>query len=118
MAEESEDIGLKNMKSINPNTQIVFSLKGFIATILSILGMFIGFHKMVIQPTIDEHKVRVEKIQESTDSKFDAINDKLIEISNGLGVINGNIDGINNRFKDLNSIKTTNQGGSFSQPQN
>jgi hypothetical protein len=115
MAEESEDIGLKNMKSINPNTQIVFSLKGFIATILSILGMFIGFHKMVIQPAIDKNNATVEKIQENTDKKFDAINNKLIEISNGLGVINGNIDGINNRFKDLNDVKSTNQGGGFQQ---
>lgn len=105
-------------KSINPNTQIVFSLKGFVATIISILSMFVGFHQMVIQPSIDGNRINMEKIQESTDEKFDAINDKLIEISNGLGVINGNIDGINNRFKDLNSIKTTNQGGSFSQPQN
>jgi len=114
MADESEEekITLKNMKSINANTQIVFTLKGFIATILTILGIFVGFHKMVIQPALEEHKHSLEKYEENNDKKFDNINNKLIEITNGIGTINGNIEGINNRFKDLQVVRTDN-GGSF-----
>jgi len=116
MAEEKEEDGekvtLRNMKSINANTQIVFTMKGFIATILTILGIFVGFHKMVIQPAIEEHKHNIEKYEESNEKKFDNINNRLIEITNGIGTINGNIEGINNRFKDLQVVRTE-KGGTF-----
>lgn len=109
------DNGQENTEKgkISANTQIVFTLKGFIGTILTILGLFVGFHKMVIVPNLEGYEEKLEKMDEKYDKKFETITDKLIEVSNGVGNINGNIEGINNRLKDLHNVKTSNQSGSF-----
>lgn len=112
MAEETSNTKPK----INPETQIVFTLKTFAGVILFMLGLFVGFHKMVILPTLENHEKTMKEIQTKSDEKFEKLNLQLIEISNGIGNINGNIEGINNRFKDLNESVHKQEGGSFSKP--
>lgn len=90
--------------SISPETKIVFTIKMFIITISTILGIFVGFYKLAIAPKFEEQSKNIE-----------SINNKIFEISSGIGIINGNIEGINNRFRDLNQIRENHDdsGGSF-----
>lgn len=101
--------------SINQNTEIRFTLKAFIGTIGTILGIFIGFYTLVIQPKFESHETKMESIIKKVDNGFDNVSNKLIELNNGMGVVNGNIEGINNRFRDLNQQRQSNgnSGGSF-----
>ena len=105
MAGENGNIGL------SPDTKIVFSIKMFFSTIASILTIFVSFYLVAVAPKFDDTKEDIKEINE----RMDSMNDKMIEITNGIGVINGNIDGINNRFRDLNTIRDDHQdsGGSF-----
>lgn len=113
-----ENEGIKEKKLISSETQIVFTVKGFIATILTILGLFVGFHNLVIVPTLEQHKKEMENIQNKSDDRFENINNKLIEITNGLGVISGNVEGLNNRILDLKKPNSPVSGGSFSNEEN
>lgn len=98
----------KTYKEINQETKIVFTLKSFIATILSILGMFVGFHKLVIQPKFDELMDSNKIVNEKIDKNIKDVNTQLMEINSGIGVLNGSIDGINKRFTDLNTARVAN----------
>jgi len=101
-----------NTITISPNTQILFTLKGFIATILTILGMFIGFYKLVIIPAMNQSNIHQKELyieqKEFISEEFDDIR----------GAIKKNTDAItanNNRFRDLNnSIGEENSSGSLS----
>lgn len=98
---------------ISLDTQITFTLKGFMGTIVSILVIFVGFHKMVIVPTLDSHQKKMEFIEKEHRETFKDLTDKVIELSNGIGTLNGNIEGINNRFKDINGNSHVEEAGGF-----
>lgn len=95
---------VKNSKSnstitISPKTNIVFTIKGFVGTILSILIMFIGFYKLVIQPTIinsvNHQKEMYTEQRKYMDKEFD-------EIKNAIKINTSAINANNERFRDLN----------------
>lgn len=104
-----------NKEIINQDTKIVFTIKSFIATIGTILGIFIGFYTLVITPKFEATDNNIKDIIKKVDDGFAENSKQLMEMNNGIGIINGNIEGINNRFKDLNTIRNTNDnsGGGF-----
>lgn len=97
---------------INANTQIVFTFKGFISTILTILGIFFGFYKLVIQPDIEDVEIDVKEHfvthTNYTEKEFN-------ELKNSIKLNNQAIKANNDRFKDLNDSfqDIANSGGSF-----
>lgn len=97
---------------INANTQIVFTFKGFISTILTILGIFFGFYKLVIQPDIEDVEIDVK---EHFVEHKEYINARFNGLENGLKINTNAIKANNERFRDLNESfdDIANSGGSF-----
>jgi flagellar biosynthesis/type III secretory pathway M-ring protein FliF/YscJ len=97
---------------INANTQIVFTFKGFISTILTILGVFFGFYKLVIQPDIEDVEIDVKEhfieYKEYANTRFNGL-ENAIEINTNATKAN------NDRYRDLNESleDIANSGGSF-----
>lgn len=97
---------------INSNTVVQFTFKGFISTILTILGIFFGFYKLVIQPDIQqtaEHQKEIYVQQkEYMDTEFE-------DVKNAIQINTRAIEATNDRFRDLNKSveEISNSGGSF-----
>lgn len=102
-------------KNITQETKIVMTIKQLVVLIFSILGIFVGFYTMVIQPKFTDHEETMQTITNKIDGGFKDVNDKLGRMHESIGSINGNIDGINNRFRDLNQQinDNPNSGGGF-----
>ena len=85
--------------TLGANTIVQFTLKGFIATIMTILGIFASFYFMVFEPRAD----KVEEYQKDLmtqqkvdiDKQFKAMNAGIA--ANGKGVLD-----LAKRFDDLN----------------
>jgi len=86
--------------TIGANTQIVFTVKSFLATLGSILGLFLGFYFLVVVPrqtkTEEYQKELYEQQQVYITEEFEAVN-------SGLGKTNENIEALTKRFNDLNN---------------
>lgn len=100
----------QNTTVLTPNTPIQFTLKGFILTILTILGMFIGFYKLAIQPAIASSELHYQNAlknqKEHIDEKFDNLEEKVDR--------NGTlIEKNHNRFRDLSKETPNNSSGSL-----
>lgn len=102
-------------KNITQETKIVMTIKQLVILIFSILSIFVGFYTMVIQPKFTDHEEAMQNITNKIDGGFMDVNDKLNNMSQDIGIIDGNIEGINNRFRDLNQQRANNgnTGGSF-----
>ena len=92
---------------ITPDTKIVFTVKSFFGLIGSILAIFFAFYTVIIVPKFEDIESSknnsINEIKESVNN----INIQLMEMNNGIGALNGHIEGINNRFNDLNSARNS-----------
>jgi hypothetical protein len=110
--ENNENVQPKKTTIINSNTIVQFTFKGFISTILTILGIFFGFYKLVIQPDIQqtaEHQKEFYLQQkEYMDKEFE-------DVKNAIQINTRAIEATNDRFRDLNRSveEISNSGGSF-----
>jgi hypothetical protein len=113
---------MPDKNQITTESKIVFSLKGFITTITSILTIFASFYFMVIDPRIDTTEANTEKL---LDAKIESLNTQFNDIKilierdhqNFENGINANKDASaanTHRFKDINQTVNNieNQGGS------
>jgi len=86
-------------KVLGANTIVQFTLKGFIATIMSILGVFASFYFMVFEPRADkvEEYQKELMVQQKTefDKQFKAMNTGIA--ANGKSILD-----LARRFNDLN----------------
>jgi len=104
---------------ITPNTPIVFTIKGFVSTIITILGLFIGFYKLAIQPAMHQSESHYKEMQDQQRSyigeEFDDIKGLIKANTNAIGLNTKAIKANNDRFRDLNeSVEDiANSGGSF-----
>lgn len=97
--------------TIGANTQIIFTIKSFFATLGSILALFIGFYFLVVVPrqekTEEYQKELMVQQKLQIDAQFKTVND-------GIGQNNSNIETLTKRFNDLNdaveSIANTDGG--------
>ena len=105
--------------AITPNTPIQFKLKGFVSLVVFILGLFIGFYKLAIIPTIADNKEHQKEMYEAQerffDDKFDEVNESIDQNTTAIRINTNTISNTNARFKDLNrSVESlSNSGGSF-----
>jgi len=97
--------------TIGASTQIIFTVKSFLATLGSILGLFLGFYFLVVVPrqekTEEYQKELMSQQKIQIDAQFESVND-------GLSKNNTNIEDLTKRFSDLNdaveSIANTDGG--------
>lgn len=108
-----EDI--QNNKTINNNTQITFTVKGFFATIGSILAIFFVFYQLVVLPRIETTEEHYREIFQDQKAQNRIFYDKINNMNNSIGALNTSITSLNQRFRDLNQNLNTysNSGGSF-----
>jgi len=108
----SNNINQKNNKILGGNTIIQFTLRGFITTIFTILGIFFGFYKLVIQPSINQ---TAKHQKELYIEQKEYINNEFEEVKNAIQLNTQAINAVNNRFRDLNESvrKIENSNGSF-----
>lgn len=99
-------------KVLGANTIVQFTLKGFIATIMSILGIFSAFYFMVFEPRAD----KVEEYQKELmlQQKKD-IEEQLKPMNAGIAANGKGILDLARRFNDLNEAVEDigNSGGGF-----
>jgi len=85
--------------TIGANTVVQFTLKGFIGTIMTIMGVFASFYFMVFEPRADKveayQKELMDKQQVENAKQFKAMNDGIT--ANGKGILD-----LGKRFNDLN----------------
>ena len=85
--------------TLGANTVVQFTLKGFIGTIVTIMGVFASFYFMVFEPRADKveaYQKDLMVIQKTEmDKQFKAVND-------GISANNNSIIDLTNRFNDLN----------------
>ena len=99
-------------KKLNEQTKIEIGFKHVFSVLGGILGIIYGFYTLFIAPKFEEQtKVNIE-LKESIKEGFETMNSNFQDVYTGIGKLNGNIEGINNRFRDLNKIRT-NEGGGF-----
>ena len=103
---------VKKTTVINSNTIVQFTFKGFISTILTILGIFYGFYKLVIQPDIQQ---TAEHQKELYQQEHEYMEGEFNEVKNAIQINTKAIQANNERFRDLNeSVEDiANSGGSF-----
>lgn len=116
--QQSAAAGHSNV-TITPNTPIQFKLKGFISLVVTILGLFVGFYKLAIVPTIDDNKEHQKEMYQAQENffneKFDEVNSSIDQNTAAIRINTNTISNTNARFKDLNrSVESlSNSGGSF-----
>lgn len=99
--------------TIGANTQIVFTIKSFIATILSILGIFASFYFVVVVPKMNDDREFQEKLYEKVETEM---KDGFKEVNAGVRNNGSGITDLSRRFDDLNELNQDlgNTSGSFS----
>lgn len=103
----------KPQEIINSNTIIEFTLKSFIGTISSILGLFIGFYFMVVVPK----EKAVENYQKELFNQYkEYVTNEFNKVNSAININTTSINDLAKRFNDFNeSIENmTNSGGSLS----
>jgi len=110
-----------NTNNISMETKLVFTIKTFITTIVSILTIFASFYFMVIDPRIDTAEENGEKL---LDAKIESLNTQFNDIKilierdhqnfeNGIKAAIDASTANTHRFNDINqTINSENQGGS------
>lgn len=96
-----------NITSINSDTQIVFTVKSFLTTIGSILGIFAAFYFVVFEPRIDESQAHQKEMYVSQNKfiteQFKDIKKAVDGNTSAIGLNTTAIKGTNDRFRDLNT---------------
>jgi cell division protein FtsL len=112
--EKTED---QEIKSISSDTQIIFTVKSFITTIGTILGLFIGFYTMVISP--NQKRLETMITTQSTEQKVQnsIFYQELGKINVSIGALSSSVNALNNSNKsNVNNNQSNtknNTGGSL-----
>lgn len=107
-----------NVGTISANSQIIFTVKSFFATIGSILGLFVAFYFTVFVPRADKteeyQKQLYQQQQVYISGELTEIKQSIDNNTKAIGINTTAIRATNDRFKDLNrsveSIANSNGG--------
>lgn len=95
--------------TIGANTQIVFTVKSFLATLSSILALFVSFYFLVFQPRAEKVEAYQKQLYDQQEvyitAEFGKVNEAIKANSN-------TITDLSKRFEDL-STTIENSGGGF-----
>jgi hypothetical protein len=95
------------LKQISGSTQIVFTVKTFIAFIGTLLGLFYGFYQLVVIPRMNTIDAMI--VEQKEQNKITAA--ELIKINTSIGTLNGTLQVLVQ--EKTNTQTTRNTGGSF-----
>jgi len=96
---------------ISSNTQIVFTLKSFITTIGTILGIFYGFYQLVVVPKINSTEEHYKTMFDDQKKQNQIFYDKLGNINSSIGSLNATIESMD---RDKPNQQQPSTGGSLS----
>ena len=106
--------GQKNNKSkiLGGNTIVQFTLWQFTAIIVTILGIFLGFYKLTVQPSIQQ---TAEHQKELYEEQKDYINTEFQDIKTDINYNTSMIRELTEKITNLNNSvdRIENSGGSF-----
>ena len=114
-----EKIGIRHkIKTINADTQIVFTVKSFLGTIITILTIFFGFYEFVILPKVNSSETHYHDMFNDQKEQNRIFYEKLGKINTSIGALNSTIEAINrvnaNNNNSNNNKNSNNTKGSFS----
>jgi len=97
---------------LGENTIVQLRFKTFISIILTILAIFFGFYKLVIQPNIHQ---TAKHQKEMYMQQKEYMNKEFEEVKNAIKINTNAIEATNERFRELNKTfrKIKNSDGSF-----
>ena len=98
-------------KKLNEQTKIEVGFKHVISLFTGILVVLFAFYNFVIVPKFEMHEDKMNGIEENITKGFEQMNTNFQDIYTGIGKLNGNVEGINQRFRDLNNIRSEEGGG-------
>jgi hypothetical protein len=99
---------------INANTQIVFTVKGFLATIGSILTIFYFFYTWVIVPKFDASEKNYMNLAKDQKEQNTIFYQEISKINVSFGSLSATVNAMNNnRTYVMNGQNLPNTGGSF-----
>jgi hypothetical protein len=101
-------------KQISSNTQIVFTIKSFLATIGTILGLFYGFYQLVVVPKVNKTEEHYETMFNDQKEQNRIFYQELGNINSSIGALGASVNALNNNKSYVQSQQTIpNTGGSF-----
>jgi hypothetical protein len=96
------------LNQISGSTQIVFTVKTFIAFIVTLLGIFYGFYQLVVIPRMNTTDTMI--MEQKEQNKITAA--ELIKINTSIGTLTGTLQVvIQDKVSSQNTV--ANSGGSF-----
>jgi len=98
---------------ITADTQIVFSVSGFLTTIGTILMIFFGFYQIVIIPRMDSTESHYKEMYDDQKKQNKVFYQNFGEIKTSIGSLNASIDELNREIISHDNEKDNNSGGSF-----
>ena len=110
-------------KDISTETEIRITLKIALSVVTGILAIFLGFYTLVIVPKIEKAELHQKELLDAQKVLIDNLNEtnselykQVLQLNQGVGSLQGTVDALNNRFGDLNGLRSTstNTSGGFS----
>jgi hypothetical protein len=95
------------LKQISGSTQVVFTVKTFVAFIVTLLGIFYGFYQLVVVPRMNTTDAMI--VEQKEQNKITA--SELIKINTSIGTLNGTLQVLVQ--EKTNGQPVANTGGSF-----
>jgi hypothetical protein len=107
---------MEKKNNISANTQINLTLKMLLSLLGGMLILFFGFYSVVVAPKLSTHDKLIEENRKNQTEQYGEVTKQLIEMNNGIGTLNGTVEGLNNRFSDLRELRDDgeNTSGGFS----
>jgi hypothetical protein len=95
------------LKQISGSTQVVFTVKTFIAFIIAMLSFFYGFYQLVVVPRMNTTDAMI--IEQKEQNKITS--QELIKINTSIGTLTGTVQVL---IQEKSTVQaSTNTGGSF-----
>jgi hypothetical protein len=100
-----------SVKQIGANTQIIFTMKSFFATIGTILGLFFGFYELVVVPKVNKTEEHYEVMFSDQKEQNRIFYEELGKINSSIGSLSTSIENLNKTNPITQPVANT--GGSF-----
>ena len=111
---DAGEVNEPSVKQISANTQIVFTMKSFLATIGTILGLFFGFYELVVVPKVDKTETHYETMFKDQKEQNRIFYEELGKINSSIGALGSSVSALNNNKTYVQSQPNVpNTGGSF-----
>ena len=95
------------LTQISGSTQVVFTVKSFLALITTLLGLFFGFYQLVVVPRIDNAESMFKEQKEQNTLFYQ----ELVKVNTSIGTLQGTVEALIREKETAQPV--ANSGGSF-----